>query len=172
MSKNFYYKINEEINFPQVRLVEDGNQLLMSSYEANKIARSREKDLILINESQTPPIVKIDDYNKFIYNLDKAQREKKKNSIKSEIKEIQLSCEIADNDLNTKSKKGIEFLSKGDKVKCVLQLKGRQKMTPQRGEIVMLKFADSLSTIGTPEALPKLESNRWIMTIKPRKKNS
>lgn len=164
------HKINGEVRFPEVRVIGTGEPQLMSSYEAYQIAQSEEKDLILINENQTPPIVRIENYNKFLYDTEKVEKEKKKNSIKSIIKEIQLSPEISDNDLNTKARKGKEFLEDGDKVKCVVQLKGRQKGSPERGEIIMLKFADILSEFGLLEAMPKLEGNRWFMMIKPKPK--
>ncbi len=163
------HKINSEVRFPLVRLIGDGEPKIMSSFDAAKLAESLELDLILINESQTPPIVKISDYNKFIYDTEKAEKEKKKNSNKSEIKEIQLSCDIQDHDLMTKSRKGIEFLKDGNKVKVVIQLKGRQKGMPERGEVVMLKFAKILGELGNPEQLPKLDGAKWLMTIKPKK---
>ena len=140
------------------------------SYEASKLAEENEMDLILINENQDPPIVRIEDYKKFLYDFEKAEKEKKKNSVKSITKEIQLSPEISDNDLNTKIKKGIEFLEDNNKIKCVLQLKGRQKATPQRGEVVMLKYASGVDEVGTAESLPKLDGGKWIMMLKPRKK--
>ncbi len=169
LKKQRLHKINSEVRFPQVRVVGIGEPKVMSSYEASQLAQSEGKDLILINESQTPPIVKIEDYNKFLYDTEKANKEKKKNSGKNQLKEIQLSSEIAENDLNTKARKGKEFLLDGDKVKVVLQLKGRQKQTPQRGEITMLKYATLLEDVGTVESMPKLEGGRWFMMMKPRK---
>jgi translation initiation factor IF-3 len=142
----------------------------MSSFEASKLAQSLGKDLILINEHQNPPIVKIEDYNKFIYNLEKAEKEKKKNTIKSEIKEIQLSCEIASNDLQTKARKAKEFIEDGDKVRLVLPLKGRQKQMSERGESVLERFYELLSDICIHEDLPKLEGSKWTMTIKAKRK--
>lgn len=164
------HKINSEVRFPQVRLVGDGEPKIMSSYDASKLAEELGLDLILINESQTPPIVKIGDYNKFIYDTEKAEKERKKNSQKSETKEIQLSCDIHDNDLQTKAKKAKEFLEDNDKVKVVIQLKGRQKAMPERGELVMFKFAESLIEVGVPEVMPKLEGSKWLMTMRPKKK--
>jgi translation initiation factor IF-3 len=160
------------VRFPQVRLIGFYDEpRLMSSYDASKLAESEGLDLILINESQNPPVVKIEDYNKFLYNLEKTEKEKKKNSIKSVTKEIQLSAEISENDLNTKIRKGIEFLKEGNKIKCVLQLKGRQKASPERGELTMLKYASGVEEFGKLENLPSLESSRWLMMIKPSKKN-
>ena len=165
------HKLNNEVRFPQVRLVGFyDDPILISSYEASKLAEENEMDLILINENQDPPIVRIEDYKKFLYDFEKAEKEKKKNSVKSITKEIQLSPEISDNDLNTKIKKGIEFLEDNNKIKCVLQLKGRQKATPQRGEVVMLKYASGVDEVGTAESLPKLDGGKWIMMLKPRKK--
>ena len=168
---NNKHKINGEVRFPQVRLVGFYDEpKIMSSYEASKLAESEELDLILINENQTPPIVRIADYKKFLYDTEKAETEKKKNSSKSVTKEIQLSPEISINDLNTKIRKGIEFLEEGNKVRCTLLLKGRQRALPERGEIVMLKYAEGIDEVGVPEHLPKLESSKWIMMLKPRKK--
>jgi len=170
LNKERKHKINGEVRFPQVRVVGVGEPKIMSSYDASQLAISEGKDLILINESQTPPIVKIEDYNKFIYQIEKAEKEKRKNSIKSEIKEIQLSPDIADNDLNTKSRKGKEFLQNGDKIKVSMMLKGRQKGSPERGQVTMLKFAALLEEFGIPEELPKLEGSKWLMMMKPKKK--
>jgi translation initiation factor IF-3 len=167
-NKTTRHKINGDVRFPQVRLIGFYDEpKIMTSYEASKLAESQGLDLILINENQNPPIVKIEDYKKFLYHLEKSEKEKKKNSVKSVTKEIQLSSEISDNDLNTKIKKGIEFLQHGDKIKCVLQLKGRQKASPERGELVMLKYAAGVDACGVPESLPKLENGRWLMMLKP-----
>jgi translation initiation factor IF-3 len=164
------HKINSELFFPEVRLVGRGEPFVIKTSEAQKIANDEEKDLILINESQNPPIARIEDYNKFLYEIEKAEKEKKRNSNKSVLKEIQLSVNISDHDLETKSKKGREFLKDGDKVKVVISLKGRQKANPERGEVVMLKFAQSVEEFGIPESMPKLESGKWLMMMKTKKK--
>lgn len=165
------HKINSEIISNEVRLIGRGEPQVIFIKEAIKLANDEEKDLILINDAQNPPIVRIEDYNKFLYETEKAEKEKKRNSQKSQLKEIQLSVNISDHDLETKSKKGREFLKDGDKVKVVISLKGRQKASPERGELVMLKFADSVSEFGVPEALPKLEGGKWLMMIKTKKRN-
>jgi translation initiation factor IF-3 len=170
MSKKQIHKINGEVRFPKVRVIGMGEPKIMSSYDAYKLAESIDKDLILINEHQDPPIVRIEDYKKFLYELEKQEKERKKNTQKQELKEIQLSCEIGDNDIKTKAKKSQEFLERGDKVKCILLLKGRQNQMSDRGEFVMLRFADMLSEFGVSESMPKLEGSKWIMIIKPLKK--
>ena len=164
------HKINTDIKSNQVRLVGNGEAQVLSTYEAIKLANNEGKDLILITENGDTPIVRIEEYNKFLYNLEKKLKEQKKNSSQSELKEIQLSCEIADNDLNTKAKKALEFLDRGDKVKCLIQLKGRQNAMPERGELVMLRFATLLEEFGVPEAFPEREGNKWLMTVKPKPK--
>ncbi len=165
------HKINAEVRFPSVRLVGFYDEpKIMSSYEASKIAESEQLDLILINENQEIPIVKIADYGKFLYDLEKSEKEKKKNSVKFTLKEIQLSPDISSNDLNTKIKKGIELLQDGDKVRCVLMMRGRQNASPERSEVVMLKYANGVEEAGIPESMPKLEGKKWIMILKPRKK--
>lgn len=163
------HKLNSEVRFPQVRLVGQDEPQLMSSYDASRLADSLGKDLILINESQNPPIVRIEEYSKFLYDLEKAQKEKKKNTVKVEIKEIQLSCDIAINDLQTKSRKGREFIEGGDKIRCVIQLKGRQKQMPERGEAVMYRFAELLEDICMYEDSPRLDGARWSMTLRAKK---
>ena len=171
MRKYNKHKLNSEVRFPSVRVIGIGEPVLMSSYEAYQIAIEEGKDLILINEYQNPPIVKIEDYGKFLYDFEKAEKEKKRNTIKSVTKEIQLSPEISENDLNTKIRKGKEFLEEGNKIKCVLQLKGRQKAMPERGEVVLLKYALGLDDVGSPENLPRLEGGgKWLMIMKPKKK--
>lgn len=163
------HKINSEIRSTNVRIIGDFNGLVLSLDEALKLAESSEKDLILINENANPAIVRIEDYNKFLYEIEKREKDIKKNSKKVELKEIKLSANIADHDLNIKSKKGIEFLEEGNKVKCSLQMKGRENNMKENSELVMLKFASLLESCGLLESLPKLEGTKWTMIVKPKK---
>jgi translation initiation factor IF-3 len=163
------HKINGEVRFPQVRLVGDGEPILISSFDAYKIAQTEGKDLILINENQTPPIVRIEDYNKFIYDQEKASKLKQKNTQKVELKEIQLSCDIAINDLQTKARKAKEFIEDGDKVRCVVRLKGRQKSMPERGKNVMEKFYEILMDVSQHEEVLKYDGDKWTMTLRQKK---
>ena len=142
----------------------------MSSYEAAKLAEDNEKDLILISENANPPVVRIEDYGKFLYEIEKREKESRKNQKKTELKEISLSVTIADHDLGVKSKKALEFLEEGNKVKLTLLLKGRQHNMAQQGQVVMLRFATLVEEVGVPEAMPKLEGSKWNMILKPKKK--
>ena len=169
LQKERKHKLNGEVRFPQVRVVGDGEPKVMSSFEASKLAQAEGKDLILINENQNPPIVKIEDYNKFIYDLEKSQKAKQKLQQKVEMKEIQLSCDIAINDLQTKARKAKEFIEDGDKVRCVCKLKGRQKSMPERGRAVMEKFCEILIDITQQEELLKYDGDKWQMTLRQKK---
>lgn len=165
------HKINSEVRFPEVRVIGDlGQGKIMTSFEASKLAQENNKDLILITETGNPPVVKIEDYGKFLYELERKEKESRKNQRKTELKEISLSATIADHDLGVKSKKAIEFLEDGNKVKLTLLLKGRQHNMSQQGQIVLLKFATLVEESGIPESLPKLEGSKWNMILKPKKK--
>ena len=168
--KERLHKLNGEIRFPEVRVIGEGEPRVMSSFEAAKIASDEGADLILINEKSVPPIVRIEDYQKFLYDAEKKQKEQKKKMVKVEIKEIQLSANIAEHDLLVKSRKALEFLEDGNKVKCVLQMHGREKSMAEKGELVMLKFAKVIDEVGLPEALPKYEGGKWLMIVKPKNK--
>lgn len=168
--KETKHKLNSEVRFPQVRVIGDYNGEVMSSFEASKIAREQGKDLILITENAKPPVVRIEDYNKFLYDISKREKEAKKNQKRNETKEIKLSVNIADHDLGVKSKKGIQFLQSGDRVKVTLLMKGRENMMKDQAELVMLKFADLLEEVGVPESLPKLDGKKFMMFVKPKKK--
>jgi translation initiation factor IF-3 len=159
--------INEKIRFSEVRLIHDGENRIMRTEDAIEIAYSIDKDLIIINPNQAPPITKIEDYKKFLYTIEKKEKESQKKCDKSFMKEIKLSSEIAENDMNTKANKAIEILEKGGKIKCILQIKGRQNV--ERGKITMLKFAELIEEHGIPESMPQLANNKWIMLIKPKK---
>jgi translation initiation factor IF-3 len=169
-TKNRKHKINGEVRFPQVRVIGEGEPRIMTSFDAYKEAQSLELDLVLINENSIPPIVRIVEYNKFIYDQEKAEKERKKNTHKTELKEVQLSVNIAEHDMNTMSNRAIKFLEKGDKVKVVLLLKGRQKAQPERGEMTMLNFIQAVSEYGIAESMPRLEGNRWIVLIRTKPK--
>jgi translation initiation factor IF-3 len=164
------HRINSEVRYDKVRLIEEGGSRIMSSLEASILAKNSGLDLILINDKSDPPIVRIEEYSKFLYHIEKQEKLNKKKQKASELKEIQLSPDIADNDLGTKSAKAKEFLEKGNKVKVLVILKGRQKAHPERGELTLLKFVNSLEEFGDAETFPKYENFRYNVILKPRKK--
>jgi translation initiation factor IF-3 len=174
MAKNRrLHKINMEITFPTLRISGDGiESKVVTKYEAIKIAEDLGKDVILISDKANPPFCKIEDYNKFIYDQEKKKKEIEKNAPKNETKELSFGVFIADHDLEVKAKKGKEFLEEGSKVKCSLLLKSREKATPEKGELVLLKFYKLVESVGSLEAMPKLDGNKWYCTIKPKSKNN
>ena len=162
-----------EITFPTLRISGDGiESKVVTKYEAIKIAEDLGKDVILISDKANPPFCKIEDYNKFIYDQEKKKKEIEKNAPKNETKELSFGVFIADHDLEVKAKKGKEFLEEGSKVKCSLLLKSREKATPEKGELVLLKFYKLVESVGSLEAMPKLDGNKWYCIIKPKSKNN
>lgn len=165
------HRINQQIKAENVRLVglptayTDG---IFSLSEAMKIANTLQLDLIEISSKTSPVVCKIMEYSKFLYEIKKKEKESKKKN--SQMKEMWLSPEIGDHDLETKARKSKEFLEKGDKVRATLLFKGRTIAFKDRGQIVMLKFAELLQDVGVPESLPKLEGKKLSFTIKPIKK--
>lgn len=164
-------RINQQIKVNEVRLVslpEPYTDGVYPTSEALKIAEALSLDLIEVSKNGTPPVCKIMEFSKFLYEKKKKEKDSKKNQKISQLKEIGLSPEIGEHDLETKARKGKEFLERGDKVKVVLLFKGRTIVFRERGELTMLKFADILKDLGTPESMPKLEGKRMSFIIRPK----
>ena len=126
-------------------------------------------DLVEISPNANPPVCKITDYKKFLYEKKKKQKEIKAKTAKVVVKEIRLGPNIDDHDFNFKLKHAIKFLQDGAKVKVDVFFKGRTIIYKEKGEYVLLKFADELEEYGKVERLPKLEGKRMIMIISPKK---
>jgi translation initiation factor IF-3 len=168
------YNINEGIRAKQVRLVGDNieNPGIVPIAEAIKLASELELDLIEISPNADPPVCKITDFQKFLYQQKKKQKEIKAKTTKVIIKEIRFGPNTDDHDYNFKLKHAINFLDDGSKVKAFVFFKGRSILYKEQGEILLLRFAQDLEEWGKVEQLPKLEGKRMIMTIsaKPKKK--
>ena len=166
-------QLNEEIRDPEVRVISDkGEQLgIMSSKEAQRIADSKGLDLVKISPTAVPPVCKIMDYNKFMYEKAKKEKEAKKNQKVTLLKEVQLSLNIEDHDLNTKMNHAKRFLGDGNKVKVALKLRSREIQRPELGLVLMEKFANGVSELGVIEKPAKLEGRTMIMILaaKPTK---
>jgi translation initiation factor IF-3 len=137
--------------------------------EALDIADNLGLDLVEISPTANPPVCKVVDYKKFLYEQKKKQKEIKSKSAKIIVKEIRLSPNIDDHDFNFKLKHAIKFLEEGAKVKVDVFFRGRSIVYKEQGEITLLRFADELSEYGKPEMLPKLEGKRMIMILTPKK---
>lgn len=137
--------------------------------DALKLANSLELDLVEISPSANPPVCKIIDYQKFLYEQKKKQKEMKAKSTKIVVKEIRLGPQTDDHDFNFKLKHAIRFLQEGNKVKVEVFFRGRTIIYKNQGETQLLKFAEALLEYGKPEMLPKLEGKKMMMIISPKK---
>jgi translation initiation factor IF-3 len=153
-----------------VRVVGENIQVgIYNIKEALKMAEEQGLDLVEISPTANPPVCKIIDYKKFLYERKKKQKEIKARSAKVVVKEIRLGPNIDDHDFNFKLKHAIKFLQDGAKVKVDVFFKGRSIIYKEKGEYVLLKFAAELEEYGKVEQLPKLEGKRMIMVIAPKK---
>jgi len=166
-------KINNQIQAKEIRLI--GDNIIPGIYnilEAKKIATDLNLDLVEINSSSTPPIVKIIDYNKYKYLKKIKEKELKKKQKKSKqlVKEIRFRPNTDEHDYNFKAKHARKFLENGDIVKAYVFFKGREIVFKEQGQLLLMKLADELSDIGLPISLNlKIENKKMIMNIKPKK---
>ncbi len=131
------------------------------------MAQDMELDLVEISDTSTPPVCKIIDYQKFLYEKKKKDKEKKASAAKSVVKEIRFGPNTDDHDFDFKVKHAIKFLGEGAKVKAYVHFKGRTIAYKEKGEIILLKFAQALEDYGKVEMLPKLEGNRMFLHMVP-----
>jgi translation initiation factor IF-3 len=132
------------------------------------MAQQQELDLVEISAQADPPVCKIIDYNKFLYDKKKKEKEMKAKAKSAELKEIRFTPGTDDHDFDFKARHAENFLKEGNKVKAYVQFKGRAIMFKERGELVLLKFAERLAEVGQVEGLPKLEGKRMLMVIAPK----
>jgi translation initiation factor IF-3 len=167
--KEAEHKINHFIRVPQVRLVGDNVEVgVYPIQDAMRIAQQQQLDLVEISPNADPPVCKVVDYNKFLYDKKKKEKEMKAKSKAAEVKEIRFTPGTDDHDFDFKAKHAEKFLKDGNKVKAYVQFKGRAIMFKERGELVLLKFAERLAEVGQPEGLPKLEGKRMLMVLAPK----
>ncbi|WP_317235569.1 translation initiation factor IF-3 [Maribellus maritimus] len=166
------HRINHKIRVPQVRLVGDNieNPGIYPLREALRIADEMELDLVEISPKADPPVCKIIDYSKFLYQQKKKQKEMKAKAVKVVVKEIRFGPQTDEHDFNFKLKHAEKFLKDGAKVKAFVFFKGRSILFKEQGEILLLKLATALEELGTVEQMPKLEGKRMTMYISPKKK--
>ena len=163
------HRTNQMIRVPQVRLVGDNVTVgVYSIQDALRMAQEQELDLVEISPQADPPVCKIIDYNKFLYEKKKKEKEMKAKSKSAEVKEIRFTPGTDDHDFDFKAKHAENFLKEGNKVKAYVQFKGRAIMFKERGELLLLKFAERLVEVGQPEALPKMEGKRMLMIFAPK----
>lgn len=159
--------INEQIRDKEIRLVgEDGEQLgIMSAKDAMKIAREANLDLVKIAPQAKPPVCKVIDYGKYRYELARKEKEAKKKQKTMDVKEIRLSPNIDENDLNTKAGQARKFLAKGDKVKVALRFRGREVAHMGMSKQILDRFFEKLEDIAVVEKPAKMEGRSMIMFL-------
>ncbi len=165
------HAINERIRAREVRLVGDNvEQGIYSIQEALRLADELELDLVEISPNAEPPVCKILDYQKFLYQQKKHQKEQKAKATKVVVKEIRFGPQTDDHDYNFKLKHAIGFLQEGAKVKAYVFFKGRSILFKEQGEVLLLRFANDLEEYGKVEQMPLLEGKRMIIMLTPKKK--
>ncbi|SJN39390.1 Translation initiation factor 3 [Sphingobacterium sp. JB170] len=163
------HRINEFIRVPEVRLVGDNiEQGIYPTRKAMELADQLELDLVEISPNAAPPVCRIIDYSKFIYEQKKKQKEIKSNAKQTVIKEIRFGPNTSDHDFDFKLKHAMKFLENGEKVRAYVHFKGRAIVFKEHGEILLLRFAQALEDYGKVELLPKLEGKRMFLTLAPK----
>ena len=159
--------INEEIRVNELRLIDENGTVLgiMSARDAQLIANERDIDMVLIAPNAVPPVCKLMDYKKYVFDQAKKERDAKKNQKVVSIKEVRLSIGIGEHDFNVKLKNAIKFLEEGNKVKIAVFFGGRELRYTNEGEVLIDKMAESLKDYGTLEKRPKMEGRKVMSAI-------
>jgi len=162
--------VNEEIRDKEVRLIDtDGTMLgIMSAKEAQKLANAKNLDLVKIAPQANPPVCKIMDYGKYLFELAKKEKEAKKNQKVINVKEVWIKPTIEEHDFNVKVRNACKFLKDGDKVKVSVRFRGRELNYTSLGEEVLNRFAEALKDVGVLEKRPKLEGKSMTMVVNPK----
>ena len=167
--QKFQYRINEAIRVKEVRLVGDNvEQGVYTIQQALRIANDQELDLVEISPNVNPPVCRVVDYQKFIFQLKKKQKEQKAKSVKVVVKEIRFGPQTDDHDYNFKLKHAKGFLSEGSKVKAYVFFRGRSILFKDQGEVLLLRFANDLEDYGRVESMPVLEGKRMPIMLAPK----
>jgi translation initiation factor IF-3 len=166
------HRLNNEITATEVRVIggDDVEPKVYPLAVAIKMAIDREVDLVEISPNAVPPVCRLIDYKKFLYEKKKKEKEQKAKAKQSEVKEIRFTPNTDDHDFDFKAKHAEKFLQDGNKVKCYVQFKGRAIMFQERGELLLLKFAERMAEHGALESMPKMEGRRMLAMFSPKKK--
>ena len=164
------HRINEQIRAKEVRIVgDDMEPAVYPIAQALKMAEDRDVDLVEISPNAQPPVCKLIEYSKFLYQLKKRQKEQKAKQVKVDVKEIRFGPQTDDHDYNFKLKHAIGFLQDGDKVKAYVFFKGRSILFKEQGEVLLLRFANDLEEYAKVDQMPILEGKRMTIFLSPKK---
>ena len=163
------YRVNEQIRVREVRVVGDDGSTVMPTRQALDIARDKGVDLVEISPNAQPPVCRIIDYSKFLYQQKKRAKELKAKQVKQEVKEIRFGPQTDDHDYNFKLKHAKEFLEEGNKVRAFVFFRGRSILFKEQGEVLLLRFANDLEEYGKVEQMPALEGKKMFLYLSPKK---
>ena len=166
---NNQYRVNEQIRVREVRIVSDGGSQVVPTRQALDMARQMEVDLVEISPNAQPPVCRLIDYSKFLYQQKKHQKEMKQKQVKVEVKEIRFGPQTDEHDYQFKLKHAKEFLEDGNKVRAYVFFRGRSILFKEQGEVLLLRFANDLEDYGKVEQLPKLEGKKMFLFLAPKK---
>lgn len=169
-NKKQQYRVNEQIRVREVRIVgDDIESKVLTTAEALRLAEEKGVDLVEISPNAAPPVCRLIDYSKFLYQQKKKAKDMKAKQVKIEVKEIRFGPQTAEADYNFKLKHAIEFLNEGNKVKAYVFFKGRAIVFKEQGEVLLLRLANDLEEIAKVESMPVLEGKRMIIILSPKK---
>ena len=163
------YRINDQIRVREVRIVSDGGSTVMPTRQALEMAREQDADLVEISPNANPPVCRIIDYSKFLYQQKKRQKEMKAKQVKVEVKEIRFGPQTDEHDYQFKLKHAKEFLEEGNKVRAYVFFRGRSILFKEQGEVLLLRFANDLEEWGKVESMPSLEGKKMFLYLAPKK---
>ncbi|MBQ7554116.1 MAG: translation initiation factor IF-3 [Bacteroidaceae bacterium] len=164
------YRVNGQIRAKEVRIVGDNvESKVYPIAQALKIAEEHEADLVEISPNAQPPVCRVIEYSKFLYQLKKRQKEMKAKQVKTEVKEIRFGPQTDDHDFNFKKNHAISFLKDGNKVRAYVYFKGRSILFKEQGEVLLLRFANDLEEYAKVEMMPVLEKKKMTIVLTPKK---
>ena len=163
------YRVNEQIHVREVRVVSDDGSEVMPTRKAMDLARQQGVDLVEISPNAQPPVCRLIDYSKFLYQQKKRQKEMKQKQVKVEVKEIRFGPQTDEHDYQFKLKHAQEFLLEGNKVRAYVFFRGRSILFKEQGEVLLLRFANDLEEYGKVESMPALEGKKMFLYLAPKK---
>jgi translation initiation factor IF-3 len=167
--KQNQYRVNEQIRVREVRIVGESGSTVMPTREALDMARQQGVDLVEISPNANPPVCRLIDYSKFLYQQKKRAKEMKAKQVKVEVKEIRFGPQTDEHDYQFKLKHAKEFLEEGNKVRAYVFFRGRSILFKEQGEVLLLRFANDLEEVGKVESMPSLEGKKMFLYLAPKK---
>ena len=163
------YRVNDQIRVREVRIVGDNGSTVVPTRDALNMAREQGVDLVEISPNANPPVCRLIDYSKFLYQQKKRAKEMKAKQVKVEVKEIRFGPQTDEHDYQFKLKHAREFLEQGNKVRAYVYFRGRSILFKEQGEVLLLRFANDLEDYGKVESLPSLEGKKMFLYMAPKK---